>query len=105
MDCKPTGRGLCTTRQNRIPPTRGVVRWSRCVRFAEGAYRFSLSTDDGLRLWVSDDLPVDEWSQGQSRSYEASLHVENGYHCVQLKYYDSSGPAGIQLNWERISQP
>ena len=53
---------------------------------------------------MGEDLLLDEWAQGQSRSYEAILHVENGYHWVQAEYFDSSGPAGIQLSRERISQ-
>jgi hypothetical protein len=88
-----------------VPVDGFSARWSRYVWFAEGTYRFSLSADDGVRLWVGDHLVVDEWAQSQARSYEPSLQIENGYHCVQLEYYDSSGPAAIQLGWERISQP
>jgi hypothetical protein len=48
-------------------PARGIVgdrfsvRWTRTVDFEPGVYRFTASTDDGVRLWVDGHLLIDNW--------------------------------------------
>ena len=42
-----------------IPPDRFSIRWTHTLGFTPGTYRFLTSTDDGVRLWVGDQLVVD----------------------------------------------
>ena len=37
------------------------ARWVRDEWFAGGTYRFNILSDDGVRVWVGDQLVVDEW--------------------------------------------
>ncbi|MFQ5924339.1 MAG: NBR1-Ig-like domain-containing protein, partial [Anaerolineales bacterium] len=47
-----------------LPADDFSAQWSRELRFNAGTYRFSVSVDDGARLWVDDRLVIDEWHDG-----------------------------------------
>jgi hypothetical protein len=74
------------------------ARWTRSVYFEEGAYRFTVTTDDGVRLWVDDRLLIDQW-QDQAATYSADLSLTQGCHRVRLEYYERNGAAEVDLNW------
>src|SRR5215813_3939088 len=37
------------------------ARWTRAVNLVEGIYRFSVTGDDGVRLYVDNQLKIDKW--------------------------------------------
>jgi hypothetical protein len=42
------------------------VRFSRTISVGAGAdYKFTTTTDDGVRLWVDGQLLIDRWKEGQ----------------------------------------
>src|SRR6185436_11808049 len=44
------------------------ARWTKVAHFDDGLYTFQASGDDGVRLYVDDQLVVDKWiDQGLSR--------------------------------------
>ena len=40
------------------------ARWTRIISFDTGMYRFSATRDDGLRIWVDNELILDQWAWG-----------------------------------------
>jgi hypothetical protein len=44
-----------------LPNDNFSARWYRLVDFEPTTYRFSLTVNDGARLWVDDRLVIDEW--------------------------------------------
>jgi subtilisin len=42
-------------------PEKFSVKWTRKVEFAAGVYRFSVTADDGVRLYVGGALKIDAW--------------------------------------------
>ena len=44
-----------------ISPTDFSVRWTGFFEFAGGTYRFTITCDDGARVWVDDVLIIDQW--------------------------------------------
>jgi hypothetical protein len=78
------------------------VRWTRSVSFEGGLYRFSVTTDDGVRLWVDDQLLVDEWRIQAARTYTADVTLVDGWHHLKLEYYEGGGVAEISLSWGLI---
>ena len=81
-----------------VPADNFSARFQRHVRFEADTYRFTVFSDDGVRLWVDDRLLIDRW-QEQVATHSADLSLTEGYHRVRLEYYEASGGAVVRLSW------
>ena len=86
-----------------LPADGFSVRWTRTMHFVEGLYRFHVTVDDGMRLYVDGELILDEWKDGAQREATADLGLARGNHTVEVDYYDRGGVAQAQLWWERTA--
>lgn len=86
-----------------IANDRFSVRWTRNVPLQQGRYRFSVTADDGVRLWVNNQLVIDEWHEAQSRTYTADVDVPGGNVPVRVEYYENQGAARISLSRSLLS--
>jgi hypothetical protein len=86
-----------------IPSDGFSVRWMRAVSFREGQYRFTVSTDDGVRLWVNGHLLIDQWHDQSLRSHSGTIHLV-GAAPIVMEYYENGGVAAAQLTWERVDE-
>lgn len=64
-----------------------MVQWNGVFSFAAQDYTFTATADDGLRLWVDDDLVVDAWKDQAVTTYTASRRLTAGQHAVRIEYY------------------
>ncbi len=78
------------------------VRWTKAVWFSSGRWRFHTSSDDGVRLYVDDQLLIDRWVSGGSQVYEAEIDLAEGNHVVRLEYFEDGGPAYVALSWQLL---
>ena len=78
------------------------ARWTRTMAFQQGSYRFQAIVDDGVRLWVDDQLILESWSDGGQRKVNADHYLLAGDHTVRVEYYEQSGDALIRVSWERL---
>ena len=65
-----------------------------------GPYRFSASSDDGLRLWVDGQLVLDNWSGHASFTYDAEVTLDAGRHDLRVEFFQHVG--GYEL-WLQIA--
>jgi uncharacterized protein YgiM (DUF1202 family) len=86
-----------------LPVDNFSARWSRTANFEAATYRFHMIVDDGARLWVDDQLLIDEWRDGGERELTADLSLSQGRHTVLVEYYEHRGYARIRVWWEKIS--
>jgi len=77
------------------------VRWTRAIAPGAGNYRFSLTVDDGARLWVNGHLLFDVWKDQSARTYHGNIYLPAGNIPVKLEYYENTGDAVAQLSWAR----
>jgi hypothetical protein len=78
------------------------VRWTRSMEFKGGRYRFTVTTDDGAKLWVDDQLLISEWRVQSARTYTAEVNLSPGWHHVKLEYYEAGGVSEISLSWVAV---
>ncbi|MEJ0088583.1 MAG: chitobiase/beta-hexosaminidase C-terminal domain-containing protein [Limisphaerales bacterium] len=82
-----------------------TVRWTGSVQpqFNE-TYTFYTTTDDGVRLWVNNQLVIDKWvDQGPTTwSGTISLKAQQLYN-IRMEYYENGGGAVAQLAWSSPS--
>jgi len=83
-----------------LPADSFSVRWTRRVDFAEGNHVFHVTADDGVRLWIDDDLILDHWVDGYLENLEVARFVTEGTHVVKVEYYQRGGNAIAHLWWE-----
>lgn len=84
-------------------PTDDVsARWSRVMTFDAGTYRLSVRADDGVRVFVDNQLVLNEWHDSDgSRVYQTTLNL-SGPRFVVVEYFERNGRAFVQLAWERL---
>ncbi|MDX9990211.1 PA14 domain-containing protein [Thiothrix unzii] len=76
-------------------------RWVGDFQFAAGNYTFTTTADDGVRVWVDDELLVDAWKDQPPATYFKSKTLSAGKHRVKMEYYERGGGAVAKLNWEK----
>jgi hypothetical protein len=77
------------------------VRWTGLVqpRFSE-TYTFYTVSDDGVRLWVDDQLLVDNWTDHGATENSGTLALEAGmYYPIKMEMYENGGGAVAELFW------
>jgi GH35 family endo-1,4-beta-xylanase len=83
------------------------VRWSGQVeaKFTE-ATTFTVTGDDGYRLWVNGQLLVNRWVDQAATATGGTLALVAGRrYDVVLEFYENGGNASARLEWQSASQP
>ncbi len=79
------------------------ARWTRTIDMEEGIYRFQVTADDGVRLWVDDSLIIDAWQDQKSRTLSTDYVIAGaGAHSFQVEYYDNEFQAIVSVSWTRL---
>ncbi|MGB0386237.1 MAG: PA14 domain-containing protein [Ardenticatenaceae bacterium] len=85
------------------------VRWSGWIkpRYSE-TYTFHTITNNGVRLWINDQLIIDQWHSGPPwpLDEQGSITLE-GEQFVQItmEMFEAKGSAEAYLYWSSASQP
>lgn len=81
------------------------VRWTGLMELPAGTYKFTTSTDDGVRLWVNNQLIIDKWRNQSERAFSAEITLPAGRFPVKMEYYNAENQAVARLSWERLDGP
>ena len=81
------------------------ARWTRYIDLSAGVYRFTATSDDGIRVCVDNELIINEWYDQSPQTYTAEKHLSTGPHWVVVEFYDNRGLAVAKLSWEVLSTP
>jgi hypothetical protein len=65
-------------------------------------YLFALTVDDGARLYVDNQLVLDEWRIGGLRTVTKNVFMRKGLHVIRVEYFEVSTNAALRLDW-RVS--
>jgi len=85
-----------------LPIDNFSVRWNRTMDFEGGLYQFHVIVDDGVRLWIDDQLVIDDRQQGRPREISAEYALEQGEHHLKVEYFERFGGSGIRLWWDEV---
>jgi hypothetical protein len=88
-----------------VPNDNFSARWTRTQSFDGADYTFRLRSDDGVRLWVDNDLVLDRWQDGDTGWLEADHNIPGGLHSLRIEYYERTGNASIAFSWWKKDRP
>ena len=96
------------------PRPEGMVREKvRAVRFGlmaetvvevpvRGEYRLTVMSDDGIRIWVGEDMVFEDWTWHATRQKDVKLVLEKGQLAVRFEYFQLDGAAELVLELHRV---
>ncbi len=85
-----------------IPGDGWSVRWTADLEIiVPDTFTFAVNCQDGTRLWIDDELIINQWviPTVTSKYYSVPISLEKGVHSLRLEYFDSGGDAVEQLYW------
>ncbi len=78
------------------------ARWTRTVNFPAGNYRFFATMDDGMRIWIDNQLVVDSWTFSQEHTMTFDRFM-SGNHDIRIDYFEAGGMAVARFRWDLIT--
>lgn len=89
-----------------IRPNTFSVRWEGYWTFSHAwTYRFTMRTDDGMRVWVDDATLLDVWFVQGATTYTVDWDLTSGPHFVKVEYFERTGNATAQVSWALLLSP
>ncbi len=83
-----------------------TVRWTGQVQpqYSE-TYYFDANTDDGVRLWVNDQLIINDWQAQGALDSIGSIALQAGVrYNLKMEYFQQTSSAVAHLSWYSPSQ-
>jgi alpha-L-fucosidase len=86
-----------------------TARWTGFVepRYSE-IYTIEAQADDGVRVWIDDELVVDGWEDAEAGvgGVSGTIPLEAGRRqTIRVEYYETKVNAAVRLFWSSPSQP
>ncbi len=85
-----------------VPGEYFSVRWSGHIYApVTGAYKFQITTDDGMRVWVGGQRILNSWQDQQVSQSTAHIVLTAGrYYPIRVEYYQASRDTKALLTWQ-----
>ncbi|HEX9804691.1 MAG TPA: PA14 domain-containing protein [Candidatus Dojkabacteria bacterium] len=78
------------------------ARWTGNLMIQDaGDYKFITFADDGVRLYIDDNLVIDNWQNQTFTRQETTLSLSQGAHTIKVEYFEFAESGGVKLFWER----
>lgn len=87
-----------------VPADNFSVRWTKSLPVAAGNYKFSTTTDDGVRLFVDGVLVIDKWLFQGPTTYTAVVALTQGSHQITLEYFEAGAGAVARFGVEPTTE-
>lgn len=78
-----------------------TARWTGEIEAPlNGVYNFFTESDDGVRLWVDNQLLVDKWIPQPATEWSGSINLVQGTrYPIRIEYFEDGGGAVMKLRW------
>jgi len=77
------------------------ARWTGVLRApTTGDYLLSTKSDDGVRVWINNQLVINDWTAHALKEDRASFHFVAGQsYAIKVEYFERAGSAAMSLSW------
>jgi hypothetical protein len=82
-----------------LPVDRFTVRWTRIYNLAAaGLYKIDVTVDDGVRVYVDNNIVLDQVKESAAVSYSTQVQLTQGNHEFRVEYVEYTGQAVMKFN-------
>lgn len=85
-----------------VPVDYFSARFERTYSFPAGYYQFNITADDGARVFIDNELAINEWHESTGGRYNAVRYL-SGVHSLRIEYLELVGTASVRF-WMEYSQ-
>lgn len=93
---------------NDTPPVSGIdphvcsIRWTGKLKPTKsGSYKFSARVDDGIRVWIDDQLIIDQWELNDVGKFVSDFDfVANTEYDLKVEYFNALIEGEVRLLWK-----
>jgi hypothetical protein len=101
VDAEPSTAQI-RRRWHDTPPAAFSVIWTGYLSVARsGFYKFATTSDDGSRLFIDDQLIVDNAGAHANTMRSGGVRLNAGAHQVRLEFFQAGGDFGLNWSWAR----
>ncbi len=85
-----------------LPADHFSIRWTgKLVAPVSGKVNLGVSCDDGVRVYVDNQMIIDDWSGGSKHLVQEEIELEKGkQYDLKIEYYDGTDKAIVQFGWD-----
>ncbi|MEH7010050.1 PA14 domain-containing protein [Neobacillus niacini] len=83
-----------------IPSDAFSTRFTKSIDFQDGIYEFGVRADDGVRLWVDNQLVIDSWVSSSGELKTGRISLDKGRHTVKVEYFEGNGLANLSMTYQ-----
>ncbi|MFN0040815.1 MAG: LamG-like jellyroll fold domain-containing protein, partial [Burkholderiales bacterium] len=78
-----------------------AARWTGQIRIdVAGATTFFLASDDGSRMYIDDQLVVNNGGLHGFAEASGTVNLSAGFHDIRIEYFENFGFAGVVASWD-----
>ena len=78
------------------------VRWTKLDTFEDAEYKFEVTADDGIRVYVDDELILDKWVNQSPTTYIVRHQMTPGDHTIKVEYFENGGGAVAKVEYSKV---
>lgn len=86
-----------------IPVDQWSARFTSVQLFNEGTYEFVVASDDGVRVYIDNNLVLDRFIGRTLTTDRFQLSLTAGTHSIRIEYFDGIDQAALQFQWFQIA--
>lgn len=86
-------------------PAAGVItndffsaRWTKTLNSTPGLYHLLMTSDDGARLYINNQLVIDNWGVQSASTKAADYYYPGGPVDIRVEYFENTGNANIEVH-------
>lgn len=78
------------------------IRWTGKIKAPkDGSYEFSAAVDDGIRVWIDNQLIIENWAMNDMGRAKAEIDLKAGIqYQIKIEYFNAMLEGEIKLYWE-----
>jgi len=76
-----------------------IARWTKTETFTAGNYQFVATADDGVRVYVDNNIVIDKWLLQGATTYTQTINLTAGAHTIKVEYFDHQYDATAKISW------
>jgi uncharacterized protein YraI len=90
------------------PPGPGIginywsATWTTIQFFTAGTYRFLVTADDGVRVYINGQRILDQWREQAPTTFMVDVNLATGTAAIQVDYFQGVGDASLIVSWSRL---